>query len=83
MRKKQILSIFACIISFSLFNTLQANNQPYTLHTPNGSIVNAMTITDYLSPDDIYQIHLYYEIYFPQAVRIGSASNQYNCHSYA
>lgn len=54
-----------------------------TLHTPNGTGVDALIRGELLSSDDINEINNYVSETYPNAVLLAPPTSEYNCHSYA
>lgn len=61
-------------------NNVQGAN--ITLYTPKGHAVSAFTKSEFTS-SEIYLLNQQYIQLYPNATLVASASNTYNCHSYA
>ena len=53
-----------------------------TIETKCGKLVEVLSLPE-MSPEEISEVNENYSTTYPNAVRIGDASNRYNCHSYA
>ena len=70
--------IFALIIMFLIIQSV------FAITTPRGSQVSdTCNPSEYDDPDYIAYLNNYYDEAYPNATRLGDASNTYNCHGYA
>lgn len=77
---KSILLIGVFLISNSLYSqTLQSRSD---VETPNGSNVEAWILSEF-SSEEIYNLTVYWQRQYPNAVKKANASLKYNCHGYA
>ena len=67
---------------FSQENTLRSY-PTYYVYTPNNTAVAVISRGEELSESQINSNHNYVSTYYPSAIRYGSSTTKYNCHSYA
>jgi CARDB len=80
-RKKENLVLFVCLML--VCGSFLFPDYPTTITTPNGSVVPDTYIRTEMSSADIAYWNSYVESAYPNADRVSSATNTYNCHAYA
>jgi hypothetical protein len=80
MKKKYFYILFLCISCLGITNSIQG--QGVMLRTPKGHTVYAFERSEF-TVNEINSINQQYIRQYPNATLVASASNTYNCHSYA
>lgn len=75
--------IFSICLALAGVGFLLASYPAATIYTPNGSLVPDTVITPEFNSATISYINSSIDSSYPNATRVGSASNTYNCHAYA
>jgi hypothetical protein len=83
MKTKIVNQLFLMLTAIFIFNGMVLSDNPSTVTTPKGSVVNTTTRTYELDPEDIALARQYVQETFPEATIVWEASRKFNCHSFA